>query len=48
MALTEGKSTGFPIIRDAMAGNGNPEPNPVQKFSIILVLPITPKTSMRL
>ena len=24
--LTEGKSTGFPIIRDAMAGNGNPEP----------------------
>jgi len=24
--LTEGKSTGFPIIRDAMAANGNPEP----------------------
>ncbi|MEI7982862.1 MAG: RNA-binding domain-containing protein, partial [Bacteroidota bacterium] len=24
--LTEGKSTGFPIIRDAMAGNGNQEP----------------------
>ncbi len=24
--LTEGKSTGFPIIRDVMAGNGNPEP----------------------
>jgi ATP-dependent DNA helicase RecG len=24
--LTEGKSTGFPIIRDTMAANGNPEP----------------------
>jgi len=24
--LTEGKSTGFPIIRDPMAANGNPEP----------------------
>lgn len=24
--LTEGKSTGFPIIRDAMANNGSPEP----------------------
>jgi ATP-dependent DNA helicase RecG len=24
--LTEGKSTGFPIIRDAMTGNGNQEP----------------------
>jgi len=24
--LTEGKSTGFPIIRDAMASNGNPPP----------------------
>ncbi len=24
--LAEGKSTGFPIIRDAMAANGNPEP----------------------
>lgn len=24
--LTEGKSTGLPIIRDAMAANGNPEP----------------------
>ena len=24
--LTEGKSTGFPIIRDAMAANGSPEP----------------------
>ncbi len=24
--LTEGKSTGFPVIRDAMAANGNPEP----------------------
>ncbi len=26
LALTEGKSTGFPIIRDAMVENGNPEP----------------------
>jgi ATP-dependent DNA helicase RecG len=24
--LTEGKSTGFPIIHDTMAANGNPEP----------------------
>lgn len=24
--LTEGKSTGFQVIRDAMAANGNPEP----------------------
>jgi ATP-dependent DNA helicase RecG len=24
--LTEGKSTGFPVIRDAMSANGNPEP----------------------
>jgi len=24
--LTDGKSTGFPIIRDAMADHGNPEP----------------------
>lgn len=26
LELTEGKSTGFPVIRDAMAANGNPEP----------------------
>ncbi|MDO8953024.1 MAG: putative DNA binding domain-containing protein, partial [Draconibacterium sp.] len=26
LQLTEGKATGFPVIRDAMAKNGNPEP----------------------
>ncbi|MDY0344556.1 MAG: ATP-binding protein [Lentimicrobium sp.] len=44
--LTEGKSTGFPIIRDAMASNGNPEPvfyTDDQQLLFMVTLPCHPE-----
>jgi ATP-dependent DNA helicase RecG len=44
--LTEGKSTGFPIIRDAMAANGNPDPvfyTDDQQLLFMVTLPCHPE-----
>jgi len=44
--LTEGKSTGFPIIRDAMAANGNAEPvffTDDQELLFMVTLPCHPE-----
>ena len=44
--LTEGKSTGFPIIRDAMAANGSPEPvfyTDEQQLLFMVTLPCHPE-----
>lgn len=46
LQLTEGKATGFPVIRDQMARNGNPEPvfyTDDERTLFLVTLPCHPK-----